>query len=138
MSAPELNSRFESLLETFDKFYASIPTGPRETINRAVTDWQDFYFGYLDEWPAAKLADWEIIHAKTADTLKASIPSGAKAEAIPVAAKQAAKSSTNTVFFVGGQNNSGDILPWDLALPKWWLLALPAIPAVWYLLRRIR
>ena len=75
VTAPQLNEKWDKLIDVFDGYYNSVtPTSVRQTINTAIADWQDFFFGNMDAWSETDLAKWRAIYSKTAETLAAAIP----------------------------------------------------------------
>ena len=135
MTAAELNAKWNALTLVFDKYYNVItPVTTRTTISKALSDWQDFFYGG-ENHEAAKVATWEIIYNKAAETLAAVV----KSTGVPVSApvnlpgKPAEKLG---VSYIKGQNAfAGFVMP-DLRSPKWWWFALPMLPAVYLMFRR--
>jgi hypothetical protein len=147
ITAEKLNAEWDNLVANLDAYYNSMPANVSATLNKAVSDWQNFYYGFTDAWPEAELENWREIYRKSAATLQASVKQGAQAEATPVANKPAPKTDSDAVFYVRGQVEPIKIpdvvIPkfaekLNLTSPKWLLPTLIAIPASAFLYKLLR
>lgn len=141
IDADGLNAMWNSLVPAFDAYYDSMPKEAQQTISKAISDWQDFYYGNMGQWDATGIVLWRHVYSKTAELLGASVPWGSEAKALPVATTQAKASSAgkDTVFYVTGKPPAiiRDIqVPSfpsavNLTSPWWYLAVLAAIPAAY-------
>lgn len=146
--AEDLDTLWNALISDFDAYYNSIsPTTVIPTINNAISGWQDFYFGNTGIWKPADIERWRGIYQKTAETLKASIPTGSKAELVPVAAAEVPKSETEQVFYI--QGNAPPIIDNSVVVPsspielafnsaKWFIPLLVTLPSAYVLYKLLK
>jgi hypothetical protein len=142
VTAEQLNIVWDEVTSKLDAYYNSLPVDVRNAINKAISDWQNFYFGQSGIWPEAEVERWRGILAKTQETLAAAIKPGAKTEPLPVAAKQAPKTVADATFYVQGQVEPAKIpevvFPQfadmiTLQTPRWLFPALIGVPALFIL-----
>lgn len=141
-TAEEMNTAWDIVTTKLDAYWNGIPVDIRNTINKAISDWQDFYFGESGIWSAEGMAKWSGILAKTQETLAASIKPEAKPEPVPVATTQAPKTDSDPIFYIQGQVESPpipdvvfpsftDLL--ELRTPNWLIPLLIGIPGLFIL-----
>lgn len=63
-----LNDKFDALSQRFD-LLKTVPKEQAQLINASISDWQDWYWGNLDNWPADELMHWQDVYVKTARLL---------------------------------------------------------------------
>lgn len=61
--AEQLNEKWEALSERFD-LLKSVPKTEGALVNKAISDWQDFYWSHFDAW--GNLITWQDRYLKTA------------------------------------------------------------------------
>lgn len=139
VTAEQLNIVWDEVTSKLDAYYNSLPIAVRNTVNKAISDWQDFYFGQSGIWAEPDVERWREILAKTQETLAAAIKPGAKAEPLPVATKQAQKTVADATFYVRGQvepakipdvvfPHFADLI--TLQTPKWLFPVLIGVPSL--------
>lgn len=71
MSAEEtLNTKWDALSERFN-LLKSVPADSARTINAAISQWQDWYWGRYGDWPPNELIGWQEKYLKAAALLDA-------------------------------------------------------------------
>lgn len=146
LDADALNKLWAELADAYDKYYDSVePVSVRDVIQKALSDWQDFYYGQMGIWPADGVVLWRGIYQKAVDTLAAAIPAGAKPQVPANATTQVSKTPSDEVFYVTGRVEPTVIR--DVVVPTfessfrldspWWLtLVVVGLPVSTYLFGR--
>lgn len=146
LDADGLNRLWVELADAYDLYYDSIePISVRDTIQKALSDWQDFYYGQMGIWPADGVVLWRGIYQKAVDTLAAAIPAGAVAKKPADATTQVSKTPSDEVFYVTGRVEPtvvrDVVIPtfessFSLASPWWLTIAVVGLPVSAYLFGR--
>ena len=58
MEADSLNVQMETFMDRLDRVGRSAPENLTRDINATLSDWQDFYWANLEQWPVNDLALW--------------------------------------------------------------------------------
>lgn len=71
MNANKLNDKFDALGLRFDNVYNTLNLSKTDTqyFMALFSDWQDFYWGNLDQWPVNDLAMWNDRYNKAESKL---------------------------------------------------------------------
>lgn len=78
MSADLLNTLWEELGSEYDQYYNTMSVTSRNAIQKALSDWQDWYYGNWDDWgPSDK---WQDVYSRTLALLDAEKAKGARRE----------------------------------------------------------
>lgn len=125
LDAVALNASWDELGKRFDAYAVNIPKTVGDTLQKALSDWGDVFYGSTDGvFSQAVLERWQSTLTKARETLEAAIASGAQAGAYSGTGKAASAGP----LVVTGLADYG--VP-DFAVPAWWKFAVLALPAVW-------
>jgi|SRR5690349_8055369 len=72
-AADSLNNDFEALGKRFDDFFSQIPKTSKTTIQKVLSDWQDFYYAEENYGKNPNVARWDTIYENTNGLLNKSI-----------------------------------------------------------------
>jgi hypothetical protein len=148
IDADGLNKLWNELATAFDAYYDSIePPAIRDVVNKAIADWQNFYYaGLTGGWTADGMVLWRTVYQKTIQTLSAAIPAGAQPQA-QVSAPAKPGKQTDDVFYISGRTEPSiirDVVvphfvsPINLSSPAWLGLLAIGLPVATYLFARKR
>jgi len=59
MTADDIGMEMDAISDALNRVGPSASPGLMASLNEALSQWQDFYWGELDQWPVNALAQWE-------------------------------------------------------------------------------
>ena len=102
--AEDLDAKFSALGNRFDKFYTQIPVSAKNSIQKSISDWQDWFNGedVYGRWPTAPLKKWTDVYNLSYKLLEATINQRNLKEKEPVVYETTKKITLETPTLVFG------------------------------------